>query len=241
MLNWAIRYHPFVKELKQLQPPWVLDAGSGAEGIKLFWRGEVRGIDIHFKRRPLHHGILASILRMPLKKHSCPVVISCDLLEHIQPEHRQLMITELSRVSQEHLIIGFPSGDSARQTYQAIAKNYGSREKPAWLQEHLDLGLPDAIQVEKWLQVAGWDTELTWYESARRHEVLIDLEVRYSLKLLTYSLMRLIGPELVTRLRFIEDTQEKPHMRVMIKATRSLRITSTRGIPREHKNNSLDR
>jgi hypothetical protein len=218
MLNWAIRYQPFVKELKHLQPSWVLDVGSGAEGIKLFWRGSVRGIDLHYKRRPLHQGIRASILRVPLPKHSCPVVISCDLLEHIHPDQRQRVIAELNRVSREHLIIGFPSGDAAMQTYQTIAQGYSNHRRPIWLQEHLDLGLPKANQVGKWLQEAGWETELTWYESTRLHKVLIDLELRFGVKLLTYSLMRLIGPELITRLTIPE---EKPHIRVMIKATRT--------------------
>lgn len=218
MLNWALRYQPFVKELRQIQPTWVLDAGSGAEGIKLFWRGEVRGIDIHFKRRPLHQGILASILNLPFNELSCPVVLSCDLLEHIPPEQRKSVIIELSRVSREHLLIGFPSGNAAMQTYQTIAQSYNSHKRPAWLQEHLDFGLPDAKAVENWLQEAGWKTSLTWYESARLHKMLIDLEVRFGLKLLTYSLMRLIGPELIMRLNFVD---EKAYMRVMIKASRT--------------------
>ena len=217
MINWAIRYQPIVKELQHIQPPWVLDVGSGAEGIKLFWRGNVNGIDLHFKRRPLHRGTIASILDLPLADQSCPVVVCCDLLEHIQPDRREQMLSELTRVVKGHLLLGFPSGETAMQTYQSIANSYGRRRRPEWLREHLELGLPDAHQIEDWLNEAGWDTKIIWYESARLHKLLISLEIRFGGKFLTYSLMRLIGPEVISRLNF---SDKEPKMRVLIKASR---------------------
>ncbi len=218
MINWAIRYQPIVKELQRSQPPWVLDAGSGAEGIKLFWRGKVNGVDLHFKRRTLHRGIIASTLDLPLADRSCPVVVSCDLLEHIQPDQREEMIMELTRVVKGDLLLGFPSGAAATQTYQMLAQNYGPKKMPEWLYEHLEFGLPDAHQVESWLHEAGWEPQTLWYEFARHHKKLIDLEIRFGGKFLTYSLMRLIGPELISHLRFSE---KEPKMRVLIKATRA--------------------
>ncbi len=224
MINWAIRYQPIVKELQRIQPIWVLDVGSGAEGIKLFWRGNVNGIDLHFKRRPLHRGTISSALDLPLADQSCPVVVCCDLLEHIQPDRREQMLSELTRVVKGHLLLGFPSGEAAMQTYQSIANSYGRRKKPEWLREHLALGLPDADQVKDWLHEAGWATQSEYYESPRLHKLLIDLEIRFGGKLLTYSLMRLIGPEVLSRLNFSE---EETKMRVLIKASRTDSPTHT--------------
>ncbi len=217
MINWAIRYQPFVEELHDIQPPWILDVGSGAEGIKLFWRGNVNGVDLHFKRRPLHRGILGSVLELPIANQSCPVVVSCDLLEHIHPNQRAQMVKELCRVADKKLLLGFPSGEAALQTYKSIAKGYGHRELPAWLQEHFDLGLPDVQTTERWLHENKWTTTISWYESPRFHKRLIDLEIRFGGKIITYSLMRLFGPEIISRLSFNEEDQK---MRVIIKATR---------------------
>ena len=217
MINWAIRYQPFVDELHRIQPPWVLDIGSGAEGIKLFWRGIVNGVDIHFKRRPLHHGILGSALKLPIANQSCPVVVCCDLLEHIHPVQRDQVIKEISRVAGEHVLLGFPSGKASMQTYKSIAKSYNRSKPPQWLQDHLELGLPDTSQIEGWLREAGWVTHTISYESTKLHERLVNLEIRWGGKLLTYSLMRLIGPELISKLNF---SQDGPNMRVLIKASR---------------------
>lgn len=198
MINYAIRYRPILQELEHRQPAFVLDVGSGPEGLGMFWRGEVVGSDLAFKRRPLHRGVVASGLALPFAAQGCPVVVSCDMLEHVPPPERRAAVREMARVAGEALLLTFPSGQAAERMYQSLARELGAAS-PEWLQEHLAHGLPDGAQVAAWLREEGWRVEQSWYESAAAHGALMHWEVRWYVKLLTYALMRVAGPWLAPR------------------------------------------
>lgn len=192
MINWAIRNQPIVHELEKRRVKWVLEVGSGAEGVAIFWRGRVTGVDLQFKRASMVEPVRGSVCALPFASQAWQTVVSCDMLEHVHPERREQALDELSRVTAQTLLLTFPSGPTAQTCYQNLARRMGPNI-PLWLDEHLRFGLPDAGQVVAWLNTAGWQTRLQWYESANLHERLIMWEVQWGGKWLTYSVMRAGG------------------------------------------------
>jgi hypothetical protein len=144
-------------------------------------------------------------------------VVCCDTLEHIAPEQRHQSVLELARVAQQKLLLVFPSGPEALKMYQQLAVQFGAT-LPIWLHEHIAYGLPDAEQVASWLQQAGWQVTLEWYESIAVHQTLLKWERFWLVKLVTYSLMRLFGRWLAPRL-LVPMAGSK--LRVLLHAIRS--------------------
>ena len=215
MINWAARYQPIVKELQSQKPAWTLEVGSGPEGLKMFWRDRVVGVDLNFKRSPIHCAVEAAGSALPFANESSPMVVSCDLLEHIHPLERRAFVLDLSRVARDSLLLAFPSGERAAQVYRDFGMRFGAADMPVWLRQHLEYGLPEADEVAGWLEKDGWRVTSAWYESALSHSRLLRWEMIFPGKFFTYSLMRLMGPYLISRMKF---SSEPPYLRVLIKA-----------------------
>lgn len=222
MLNTAIRYQPILVELRRLQPEVVLEVGSGPEGLALFWQRPVVGTDIHFKRQPLTwiRPVVASSLALPFPDRAWPVVVSCDMLEHIPSQARADAVIELARVCAHVLVLAFPSGPAATASYDELAARFrrSGRPLPGWLAEHLRYGLPDADAVRSLLQSDGWSVRTSWHEAAAAHAALMWWESRRPVQAATYSLMRLAGPWLAPRLPSRDSTAP---LRALLVATRS--------------------
>ena len=217
MINQALRYQPVVRLLRAASPDRVLEVGSGPEGLAMFWHGPVLGVDVHFKRRPIHPSIAASAIALPFADHTWPVVVSCDMLEHIPAQGRTRAVAEMARVTSERLYLAFPSGPWAWEVYLRLAARLG-RRAPAWLHEHLQLGLPDAHKVAIQLRALGMEVTLHWYEGAESHYRLALVEngpIRYA----TYALARVMGPLLVRLLPPVFLHQEQQgYLRAFIEA-----------------------
>jgi hypothetical protein len=153
----------------------------------------VVGVDLAFKRRPLHQALRASMTALPFSSRRWPLVVSCDTLEHVPVELRQRAVEELARVADRTLLLAFPSGPAAANCYRRLAQEISS-PMPGWLAEHLAFGLPDAEQVAGWLRRAGWAVTIAWSESAASHHRLMRWETRRPVQLVTYGLTRLAGP-----------------------------------------------
>lgn len=217
MINFAIRYRPILEILRHYQPQLVLEVGSGPEGLALFWPGRVVGLDLTFKRRPLHAALRASALTLPFAGRAWPLVVSCDMLEHIPPPQRWRAVSELTRVTGQTLLLAFPSGPAAAECYANLARRLPA-PMPVWLAEHLHHGLPDVAPVITWLQEGGFSVQSTWYESARAHERLMGWETRKPVQLLTHGLTRLMGPWLASHWPVARDG---PLLRALLIAERS--------------------
>ena len=220
MINWAIRYQPILHELQHLKPACVLEVGSGSEGLQLFWRGKVVGIDLEFKRRTIHEGVIASGLALPIAGRSCPVVVCCDMLEHVCPDLRRQVVNQLAQATGETLLLTFPCGEAAERMYRSLAAGYRQANLPSWLAEHLKYRLPDPQEIMGWLREMGWHPTMTWYESISTHKTLLNLELKVGGKYISYSLMRIIGPWLAP---LIPIPGHDPKLRVLIKAARDSR------------------
>jgi SAM-dependent methyltransferase len=241
MINWAIRYQPIIEELRRRNPTIVLDVGSGSEGLSMFWKGKVIGVDIKFKRRPMLLGVCSSSIELPFSRGTFPVVVSSDMLEHVPAKSRKVAVVEMARVCSQSLLIGFPSGSAAAEMYQELASGMKS-PLPSWLREHLELGLPDADEVSGWLEEAGWSIKTSWHESIPLHQKIMQLESWRPLSLFTYLLSRLAGPWLVQSL---PEASKGDKLRVWIRAAREIaptfrtvrseEITSTDSAPPGHR------
>ena len=143
MLNWAARYFPILRVLKpQLsKTDSLLEIGSGSIGIGKFHAAPFVGCDINFPFRPKAPmlPVIAPATSLPFEDKSFDAVVVSDVLEHVPPEQRMPVIREALRVVRKIAIFGFPSGREAFEYDAKLGEAYDRRrrERPAWLQEHM--------------------------------------------------------------------------------------------------------
>jgi SAM-dependent methyltransferase len=148
MLNWAARYFPIVRVLKRHlnETDSVLEIGSGYVGIGGIYPHAFIGCDVNFEfePRPPMIPVLATAMQLPFRNGSFDAVIASDVLEHVPPDRRRLVILEALRVARKLTIFGFPSGADALEYDKKLAEVYDRRrlERPMWLQEHIRHGFP---------------------------------------------------------------------------------------------------
>jgi hypothetical protein len=143
MLNWAARYYPILRALRSQvsERDSLLEIGSGAVGIGMFYRVRFVGCEIKFAEPPRAPmlPVVASATNLPFEDRSFAGVVASDVLEHVPPELRVVVIREALRVADKVAIFGFPSGNKAHEYDLKIAEIYDrSRQgRPEWLDEHL--------------------------------------------------------------------------------------------------------
>ncbi len=145
----ALRYLPIVDEIKSLslENSDILEVGSGGLGITPYIRKKVIGIDVEFSP-PIHENLIpvkASAIRIPFKDDAFDVVISIDMLEHIEENYRRQAIFELLRVTRKLLCIAVPCGQLSQKQDSELASVYKKLLKKEFnfFAEHETLGLPD--------------------------------------------------------------------------------------------------
>jgi SAM-dependent methyltransferase len=142
MLNWAARYYPILRVLKQrlAETDSLLEVGSGSVGIGMFYQGPFVGCDISFPTHPKAPmlPVVASATTLPFGDRSFDAVVVSDVLEHVPPDQRMVVVREALRVVRKVAVFGFPSGQAAAECDRKLADAYDGRQgKPAWLQEHM--------------------------------------------------------------------------------------------------------
>lgn len=142
MLNWAARYFPILRVLRQqlAEGESLLEIGSGYVGIGNFYHAPFIGCDVKFEFRPRAPMIpvIATGTQLPFRDRSFGAVVASDVLEHIPPDQRLIVIREALRVVRKVAVFGFPSGPIAHEYDRKLAEAYDRRwhDRPAWLQEH---------------------------------------------------------------------------------------------------------
>jgi SAM-dependent methyltransferase len=81
---------------------------------------------------------------LPFENGSFDAVVASDVLEHVPPAYRMIVIQEALRVTRKLTIFGFPSGAAALESDKRLAEVYDRRglARPTWLQEHIQHGFP---------------------------------------------------------------------------------------------------
>ena len=142
MLNWAARYYPILRVLKQqlAETDSLLEVGSGSVGIGMFYHGRFVGCDINFPSPPNAPmlPVVASATTLPFGDGSFDAVVVSDVLEHVPPDQRMVVVRETLRVVRKIAVFGFPSGQAAVEYDRRLAEAYDGRQnRPVWLQEHM--------------------------------------------------------------------------------------------------------
>ncbi len=154
MLNQVLRYTTVLSQLQRSEGGQLLEVGSGSRGIAGYlgsgWN--ITACDISFDDYGAPHvgdgrgvtRVIGSAHKLPFEADSFDAVIALDLLEHIPPDDRAQVMSELRRVTRELLVVGCPCGLAAEKADRDLAAFYArrSRRPPGWLVEHLEHGLP---------------------------------------------------------------------------------------------------
>lgn len=162
--NIAFRYRPVLAYLKrQSDLDTVLEVGSGSVGITRYVSRPVTGLDVSFSG-PKNSDLCpveGSAVDMPFPDSSFDHVISLDMIEHLDPAARDRAIAEMIRVATRTVIVGCPSGrtariweEKARQVCErSLARGSAVKKelvsgRADFLYEHLEHGLPEIAKLK---------------------------------------------------------------------------------------------
>ena len=194
MLNWAVRYFPILRVLKQhgfLKSGTLLEIGSGHFGIGAYRKVPFTGCDISFASKPRWPmtPLIASAADLPLADKTFDVVLASDVLEHVPPAFREKVIQEALRVARSLVIFGFPSGPAAHHFDRELRALYLTRDgaAPGWLDEHMEADFPDASLFQK---LPGWNVSYFGNENLAFRSWLAKREMNWWFVHLTGRLAR---------------------------------------------------
>jgi SAM-dependent methyltransferase len=157
-LDSALRYREAIELIRPLHRPGlrILEVGSGAGGVTDFLRTPVTGVDTTFERT--EDRATSSLTRVEARADALPfadgsfdVVLSLEMLEHIPPEQRDAVLSEMLRVLADggRMVLTFPADEAAARADRALnerfRRRYGS-DHP-WVIEHITEGVPATEEV----------------------------------------------------------------------------------------------
>jgi Methyltransferase domain len=193
LLNWAARYFPILRVLKQhdlLESGTILEIGSGPFGIGTYRKVPFTGCDLSFSTEPQWPmtQLVASAAALPVADKSFDVVLASDVLEHIPPDLRETVIQETLRVARKLVIFGFPCGVAAHNSDKLLKQMYLSKSMPVpvWLEEHMEASFPEPALFS---DLPGWKVTQFANESISFHTWMMRREMS---RLFVRVMMRLI-------------------------------------------------
>ncbi len=192
LLNQFVRYVEIANIIAGGEYNKLLEVGSGTRGIGEYTSKPFVGCDLvfmdHSQRlqtiHPRMKPVAADGLALPFKGRSFELVISSDVLEHIQPALRAEAVRELCRVASRLVILSFPCGERAFDCDYRLRKFYRKLRKatPEWLNDHLKRGFPDEKEIASHLCGLGLDFRIKGNENLWLHYLIMVLESYGSLK-----------------------------------------------------------
>jgi hypothetical protein len=128
----------------------ILEVGAGPHGLGCCLPFKFVGVDSCYPEPPVptQTAVLASGTDLPFADRSFDVVLCLEVLEHIPPQSRARVVSELCRVARKTVIITHPYGFLARfddyllAAISSLATLIG-KNRPSWLREHLQNPYPE--------------------------------------------------------------------------------------------------
>lgn len=169
----ALRYLPVAREIKRLKltKSKILEVGSGSLGITPYLKEKIDGLDVDFSgpQSPLVNQIKGDARNLPFRKNSYDVVISVDVLEHLNPDVRSASVREMLKVAKKLLVIVVPTGEASEKQDRALYVLWQKvkRGNNQFLAEHAKFGLPSNDQIlvslDKSLRLLGKKAKIKSY------------------------------------------------------------------------------
>jgi hypothetical protein len=171
-LDMAIRYRPAAALLGRVPRAAVLEVGGGAYGVTGFIRRRVFGCDLSFAgpKLGLLSGCRASAAALPFPDGAFDIVLSMDMLEHLERSALPKVLGEMCRVSRRLVMVGVPCGQAACEADARLDARWRARHGRShrWLAEHVRGGLPEPGEIRQALaEAAGrrWGEECLFSET----------------------------------------------------------------------------
>jgi SAM-dependent methyltransferase len=144
----ALRYLPMADHLRRFGIRSALDVGSGGRGLSVYWEGRVVEMDLvasGWDPRPNRLAVAGSGLALPFRAKSFDAAVCSDVIEHLGPEDRLRLASEMIRVARRKVILGAPCGRAAREAEIAVDRVHRLSRgcSHPWLEEHLLHPIPD--------------------------------------------------------------------------------------------------
>lgn len=226
MLNWAARYFPILRALKQhnlLAEGSILEVGCGPVGLGTFRKVPFVGCDLSFPDPPPSWPmtpVVASAADLPFEAQSFDAVVASDVLEHVPPDLRSAVITEALRVAKSVVIFGFPSGSAAHDADRGLRNWYLKHglEVPVWLDEHMLASFPDQSLFK---DIPGWHISHLGNESLSFHGWMMRMETHW-LFMKACSALRKLTPKLLEAL--LRRADRAPFYRQIFILSRTKRL-----------------
>jgi hypothetical protein len=231
LLNWAARYYPILRALRQhdlFSSGSILEIGSGPVGLGTFRKVPFTGCDLSFPVAPPWPmtPLVASAADLPLEDDSFDAVVASDVLEHIPPELRSTVISEALRVARKLVIFGFPCGAIAHDADRRLRDTYMRRNQPVpeWLEEHMLAPFPEPALFEN---LSGWNVVQFGNESISFHSWMMMQEFHRGFIYASRVAMRLTPRILEVLLRQFDGLPSYRQIFVISKAS----MTPPRTLP----------
>ena len=167
-----MRYDPVLQHIStnNLSDRPILEIGSGSVGMSRYFKRSFVGADLDFygPGLPQLKKVKSDATSLPFADNQFELVLSVDMLEHVQPQLRPAVIKEMLRVSSRWAILGMPCGVLAEH-WESKARRYWKRKidqqkdsrkkekllyRGTFLNEHKDAGLPTEEEIMRSIEGA---------------------------------------------------------------------------------------
>jgi len=157
--DWAMRYGPIVRRLgPRLKPDtMVLELGANENGFSRFSDVRTVVLDIEYEHvRACRDSqdvlpVVGDITSLPFKDDCTDACISVDTFEHLSESMRRGAVIEMGRVLKANgiLLAAFPADEASAAAETIVRNRYRDVTGGTlrWLEEHLEVGLPDPDSV----------------------------------------------------------------------------------------------
>jgi glycosyltransferase involved in cell wall biosynthesis len=140
----------------------IVDIGGYGGKLNLFFSKDANFTVMDIKDVPAEEeGVTykqGDARKIPFSDRNFDMVISTDLLEHMDAPDRQKAIKEMLRITKRYVILGVPNNtklvEHAEENIRAQYEAAGGEDHP-FLSEHASFGLPDPTNIESVLEDEG--------------------------------------------------------------------------------------